>query len=167
MCVAVRCSPLWLSWHRQYHDVRSPCLFVTSSELERLRHDMEMINFTDFIYGVSPKIRYSRELGLWVTLGFVCYTGIVDLWNSGSESDLLISVPSLGVYYCQQLTLSVRLSHSFTFKLLLLFCFSTESSHFFGRLFSMWHSTKRCSSIFDLSPLTPKIYSPKFAQNRL
>jgi len=27
--------------------------------------------------------------------------------------------------------------------------------------FSMWHSTKRCSSIFDLCPLTPKIYSPK------
>jgi len=23
----------------------------------------------------------------------------------------------------------------------------------------MWHSTKRCSSIFDLGPLTPKIYS--------
>jgi len=31
----------------------------------------------------------------------------------------------------------------------------------FGRFFSMWHSTKRCSSIFDLCPLTPKIYSPK------
>ena len=27
----------------------------------------------------------------------------------------------------------------------------------------VWHSTKRCSSIFDLGPLTPKIYSPKFA----
>jgi len=25
----------------------------------------------------------------------------------------------------------------------------------------MWHSTKRCSSIFDLGFLTPKIYSPK------
>jgi len=25
----------------------------------------------------------------------------------------------------------------------------------------VWHSTKRCSSIFDLGPLTPKIYSPK------
>jgi len=32
----------------------------------------------------------------------------------------------------------------------------------FGRQFSMWHSTKRCLSIFDLGPLTPKIYSPKF-----
>ena len=29
----------------------------------------------------------------------------------------------------------------------------------------MWHSTKR-SSIFDLGPLTPKIYSQKFAQNK-
>jgi len=33
---------------------------------------------------------------------------------------------------------------------------------FSGRRFSMSHSTKRCSSIFDLGLLTPKIYSPKF-----
>jgi len=33
--------------------------------------------------------------------------------------------------------------------------------------FSMCRSKKRCSLIFDLGPLTPKIYSPKFAQNRL
>jgi len=33
---------------------------------------------------------------------------------------------------------------------------------FFGRQFSMWHYTKRCSSIFDLGPVTPKINSPKF-----
>jgi len=26
----------------------------------------------------------------------------------------------------------------------------------------MWHSTKLFSSIFDLCPLIPKIYSPKF-----
>ena len=31
---------------------------------------------------------------------------------------------------------------------------------FFVRHLSMWHSIKR-SSIFDLGPLTPKIYSPK------
>jgi len=29
---------------------------------------------------------------------------------------------------------------------------------FFGRQFSMWHSTKLFSSIFDLDPVTPKIY---------
>jgi len=28
----------------------------------------------------------------------------------------------------------------------------------------MTHSTKHCSSIFDLGPLTPKIYSPNFAK---
>jgi len=38
-----------------------------------------------------------------------------------------------------------------------------ELSHFFGRHLSMWHSTKRCSSIFDLDLLRPKIYSPKLA----
>jgi len=32
----------------------------------------------------------------------------------------------------------------------------------FGRQFSMTPSRKRCSSIFDLGPLTPKIYSTKF-----
>ena len=32
----------------------------------------------------------------------------------------------------------------------------------FGHHFSVWHSTERCSSIFDLGPLTPKLYSPKF-----
>jgi len=33
--------------------------------------------------------------------------------------------------------------------------------------FTMTPSTKRCFYIFDLGPLTPKIYFPKFAQNRL
>ena len=37
----------------------------------------------------------------------------------------------------------------------------------FGRQFFMWRSTKRCCPIFDLGPLTPKMYSPKVAQNRL
>jgi len=47
-----------------------------------------------------------------------------------SNSGLLISAFSLGVYYCQQFTLSVCLSGclSRSFKLLL-FCFSMESSH--------------------------------------
>jgi len=35
-----------------------------------------------------------------------------------------------------------------------------QAWHFF-----VWHSTKRCSSIFDLGPLTPKIDSPKFRHN--
>jgi len=70
---------------------------------------------------------------------------------------LLISAPRLRVYFLS-LTLSVcasvRLSRT-NFKSILLFCFSMESSHF------LTPSTKRCSSIFDLGPLTPKIYSPK------
>ena len=49
------------------------------------------------------------------------------------------------------------------------FLFVGRIEPFLGRQFSMWHSTKLFSSIFDLGPLTPKIYSPKFAvaQNRL
>ena len=42
------------------------------------------------------------------------------------------------------------------------FFVSRRNRAVFVRQFSMWHSTKRCSSIFDLGPLTPKIYSPKF-----
>ena len=77
----------------------------------------------------------------------------------------LCAAPRLGVYYFLSLTLSVCrsvcLSRCF-FKSLLLSCFSMESP-FFGRQFSMWHSTKLFSSIFDLGPLTPNMYSPKFA----
>ena len=42
------------------------------------------------------------------------------------------------------------------------FLFLDGIEPFFGCKFSMTPSTKRCSSIFDLGPLTPKIYSPKF-----
>jgi len=79
---------------------------------------------------------------------------------------IIDSAPSLGVYYFLSLTLSVCLYVCLSrcsFKSILLFCFSMESNHFFGCHLFMWHSTKRCSSIFDLGPLTPKIYSPKFA----
>jgi len=57
------------------------------------------------------------------------------------------------------LTLSVCLSVclSCPFKLLLLFLFVDGIESFFGRQFSMWHSTKQFSSIFDLCPLKPKI----------
>jgi len=82
---------------------------------------------------------------------------------------ILISAPSLGVCYFLSLTLSVCLCVSLLLQSILLFLFLDGIEPFFGRHFSMWHSTKRCSSIFDLVPLTPKIYSPKFAlvQNRL
>ena len=42
------------------------------------------------------------------------------------------------------------------------FLFLDGIEPFFSRQFSMWHSAKRCSLIFDLVPLTPKIDSPKF-----
>jgi len=70
----------------------------------------------------------------------------------------LIFAPSLGVYYLLSLTLSVCMSVCLSQTLILLFCFV---SPFFGHQFSMTKTTKRCSSIFDLGPLMPKIYSPK------
>jgi len=91
----------------------------------------------------------------------------------------LISAPSLGVYYCQQLTLSV--CSSVRMSVWMAGCLSvchTPSNCFFFFV-SRWNRAifwpsvlhvplyKSCSSIFNLGPLTPKIYSPKFAQNRL
>jgi len=73
--------------------------------------------------------------------------------------DLLISAPILGVYYCQQLTLSV--CHKLQISS---FLFLDEIEPFFGRQFSMTPSTKR-SSIFDLGPLMPQIYSKIVCDN--
>jgi len=50
---------------------------------------------------------------------------------------------------------------TFSQKSILLFSFVYGIEPFLGRQFSMWHSIKRCSSIFDLRPITPKIHSPK------
>ena len=66
------------------------------------------------------------------------------------------------------LTLSVRLSVTLLLQIDSSFLF-IDGIEPFGRHLSMWHSTKNCSSIFDSDPLTPKIFSRKFAiaQNRL
>jgi len=81
---------------------------------------------------------------------------------------LLISAPSLGVYYFLSLTLSVcpavRLSVT---NIASYFLFLDEIEPFFARQFSVTKTTKLFSSIFDLGPLTPKINSQKFAQNHL
>jgi len=72
---------------------------------------------------------------------------------------LLVSAPSLGVYYFQQMSVCLSVYHT-EFKLLLLFLFLDGIEPYFGHQFSMTPSTNSRSSIFDLSPLTPKIYSP-------
>jgi len=74
---------------------------------------------------------------------------------------MLISAPRSLLFL--SLTLSVYLlSVCLSQTLLLLFCFSMESSHFWP---SVLHDKKykTISSIFDLGPLTPKIYSPTFS----
>jgi len=84
----------------------------------------------------------------------------------------LISTPSLGVYYCQQVTLSdcpdvcpsVCVSHSF--KLFLLFVSRWNWAIFWP---SFLHVPLYKTLFFDFwfRPLTSKICSPQFAQNRL
>jgi len=68
----------------------------------------------------------------------------------------LISVPSLGVYYCQQVIVSVFCLCVTPLQIASSFLFLDEIVPFFGRQFSMWHSTKRCSSILDLRKLHGK-----------
>jgi len=85
------------------------------------------------------------------------------------------SAPSLGVYCILLLTLSVCMSvcqyvsPSVTLLLQIAssFLFLDGIEPFFARQFYMFYKT--FSSIFDLGPLTPKIYSPKFkiAKNHL
>ena len=78
------------------------------------------------------------------------------------------SAPSLGVYYFLSLTLSVRMSVCMSVTLLQIdssSLFLDGIEPFLAHHFCVWHSTKLCSSIFDLGPLTPKIYSPKFWHN--
>ena len=72
---------------------------------------------------------------------------------------LLISVPSLGVYYFLLLTLSVCLSICLSVtNTASSFLFLDEIEPFFGHQFSMTKTTKLFSSIFDLGPLTPQIF---------
>ena len=70
------------------------------------------------------------------------------------RSLLFFVVDSVCLFVCMSATLLLQIDSSF------LFLGGIEP--FFGRQFSMWHSTKLFSSIFDLGSLAPKIYSPKF-----
>jgi len=76
---------------------------------------------------------------------------------------LLISTPSLGVYYfCRWLSLSVHLSVSLS-QTLLLFCSRWNRAIWPSVLHDKNYNTVFFSTVFDLGPLTPKIYSPKFS----
>ena len=74
------------------------------------------------------------------------------------------SAPSLGVYYFLSLILSVcpSVCHGQTSNCF--FCVSRWNRAIYGPSVLHDPSTKRCSSIFDLGSLTPKIDSPKFEQ---
>jgi len=88
-----------------------------------------------------------------------------------STLSLLISAPSLGVYYCQQLTLSgcpdVCLFVCHTPSNCFFFFVSRWNRAIFGRQLSVCHSTTLFSAIFDLGPLTPKIYSQNLQLHKI
>jgi len=89
------------------------------------------------------------------------------LFRTHTLAHLLISAPSLGVFYFLSLTLSVYASVGLSVCLSVIlqidssFFILDGIKPFFGHHLSMWHSTKRCSSIFDLGPLMLKMYFPK------
>ena len=93
--------------------------------------------------------------------GKVTCLSVCLLISAPSQESLLSTFDSV----CRGVRMSVCLSHKLHIASSFLFLDGIEP--FFGRQFSMWHSTKRCSQIFDIGSLTLKIYSPKFAQNRL
>jgi len=67
------------------------------------------------------------------------------------------------ILVCRWLCLSVHLSVCLSQTLFLLVFVSPWYRAIFGHQFSMTKTTKLFSSIFHIGPLTPKIYSPKFA----
>jgi len=84
---------------------------------------------------------------------------------------LLISVPSLGVYFlsltlsvCISVRLSVCLSVTDKLQIASSFLFLDKSSHFFGRQFSMNPSTKLFFFDFWFRPPNSQNLLPKFAK---
>ena len=57
-------------------------------------------------------------------------------------------VDSVCMYVCMSVTVLLQIAS---------FLFLDGIEPFFGRQFSMWHSTNLFSTIFDLGPVTPKI----------
>ena len=112
----------------------------------------------------SQKLTYTW-LKWWILRLLSTNNTIIVKTSAGSS--ILISAPSLGVYYCQQLTLSVCLSVCHTPSNCFFFCFSMESSHFWP---SVLHVVLYKTLFFDFwfrppnaQHLFPKIYtkSPK------
>jgi len=88
------------------------------------------------------------------------------VYRGASAERLLISAPSLGVYYFLLLTLvclCVCPSVCLSVTNIASFLFLDGIEPFLGHQFSITKTTKHCSSIFDLGPLTPIIYYPKFS----
>jgi len=76
-------------------------------------------------------IRYSITALDNFDINLTMHVGVISLGSLQPKyiRHLLVSAPSLGVYYFVSMTLSVRLFVC-SFKSILLFCFSMESSHF-------------------------------------
>jgi len=110
-------------------------------------------NNHDNVYGAVIVLRALRE---------AC-TGLCTRYMPCQFCLSVDSALSLGVYYFLSLTLSVCMSVMLLLQIASSFLFLDGIQPFFASQFSMWHSTKLFSLIFDLGPVTPNIYSPKFA----
>ena len=132
----------WRAWTEN-----RPCNF----SCVRRRYCLQWVNIV-FGYRRGPQI--AMNVFLWLLV-------FVDL-RAKPRSLLFLS---LTLSVCLSVRLSGCLSRT-NVKLILLFCFSMESSHFLA-ISCPWPPLQNLFSIFDLGPLTPQIYSPKFFMARV
>jgi len=136
------------SRHRLYSHMNG-CETESQSDMYRPRNHRYVMCISDCINILISHLNRLNML-IKISVSVFCLLPAQRGWYSFQYCLLLISVPSLGVYYCQQLTLSVRMSLCLfvTFLQTASFLFLDGIEPFFGRQFSMWPCTKRCSSIF-------------------
>jgi len=120
---------MWMTMsHCHTHNVYWHC-YDETGKLHEKKYDTPTITCANLLWSWTVKeLGYTDGLKFgvsWLDWAVSLRTTL----RYSADYDILISVPSLGVYYFLSLTLSVCLSvchkHWFFF-----FCFSTESSHF-------------------------------------
>jgi len=107
--------------------------------------------------------RITHQLSLWAH-----HSAAIKIYNC-SERNILPNTPWTWFKELRFISSDASLRFCWAFDCLSVtktssccFFVSRWNRAIFGRQFSMTPSTERCSSIFDLGPLTHKIYSPKF-----
>jgi len=148
------------------------------NRLKKAIKDPQNGRYMDTMKSVCSFMLYCFHINIISLLTTIQCIGSVGLAGQESFVRLLQLLQSNFIYwsprlarshYCQQLSLSVCLSMCLSLTPLQIasFLFLDGIEPFSNCQFSMRHSTKLYSSIFDLGPLTPKIYSPKLFLHKI